>query len=222
MSRLGAALLLAAGASMARAASEAPVAAAAPPERWTYWVDLGANFAGTTAVDSPTAFEGVREVRFDAGVRMDLGIGYRPVPWIRCGLETGYVWNPMSALLGYEQTDGELSQVPVQGLMAVESRLWGPLGGWLGGGVGGVYARTTSGWTPAWQSLGNNQFVAGYQGFAGLAYQLGRRSHLGLQYRFAVTDRLDWDIELSSGGIQEARTDPVMNHGITVFFRAEF
>jgi hypothetical protein len=209
--------------------------AASQPDRWTYWVDLGANFVGSTAVDAPFAQDDRYEVELHPGVRMDAGIGYRPTPWLRLGLETGYVWNEMQSLLGFDELDGEITQVPVQGIVAIDHRLWGPLSVTLGAGVGGVYTRSSSGnvlreiegedgpvLDLLWREVGSNQFVVGYQGFAALTYRLGRGTHLGLQYRFFATDRLDWDLEYWNGAVQTAQTDPILNHGITAFFRADF
>jgi hypothetical protein len=45
---------------------------------------------------------------------------------------------------------------------------------------------------------------------------------VGLHYRLAVVDRLDWDLEYWGGAIQTTGTDAVVNHGIGVVFRADF
>jgi len=235
LSRLLPLLLVAASFDAALGADEGPLTSAPRQDRWTYWVDLGANFVGTTDVDAPFAQDDQYEVELYPGVRMDLGIGYRPVSWLRVGLETGYVWNEMKSLLGFSELDGEISQVPVQGVVAIDRDLWGPLSMTIGAGAGGVYTRSTSGnvlWevdvggepvsTVLWRDVGGNQFVAGYQGFAGLTYRLGRGAHLGVQYRMSVTERLDWTLEYWNGGKQNAQTDRILNHGVTAFFRADF
>jgi len=229
------ALLFAASFGATLGAGEDQLAPTARQDRWTYWVDLGANFVGPTEVDAPLAQNDQYEVELYPGVRMDLGIGYRPVSWLRVGFETGYVWNEMQSLLGFTELDGEISQVPVQGVVAIDQSLWGPLSLTIGAGAGGVYTRSSSGnvlWeidagggpvsTLLWREVGSNQFVAGYQGFAGLTYRLGRGAHLGLQYRISVTEPLDWTMEYWNGGKQEAQTDRILNHGITAFFRADF
>jgi opacity protein-like surface antigen len=200
----------------------ASVVVAEETPRWLYWVDLGANFTGKLDLELPVGLNVDPEVSLNPGVRIDLGAGYRPLPWLRVGVETGYVWNSMESVLGYDAEDGQFSQVPIQALVAIDRPLWGPLGFTVGAGAGGVYTRADSGSTPLWRRVGSDQFVAGYQGFAGLTYALGRRMEVGLHYRLAVTDQLDWDLEYWGGGIQTTRTEAVLNHGISVLFRADF
>ncbi|MGA1236729.1 MAG: hypothetical protein ACO34E_07680 [Limisphaerales bacterium] len=190
--------------------------------RWLYWVDLGANFAGKVNVDLPVGLNVDSEVELDPGVRVDLGAGYRPLPWMRVGIETGYVWNSMGSVLGYGAADGQFTQVPIQAVAAIDRPLWGPLGFSVGGGAGGVWTRADSGATPLWRRVGSDRFVAGYQGFASLTYAIGRGMQVGLHYRLAVVDRLDWDLEYWGGAIQTTGTDAVVNHGIGVVFRADF
>lgn len=202
--------------------SAAAAVAMEETSRWLYWVDLGANFAGGTDLDLPIGLNVDPEVSFDPGVRIDAGAGYRPLPWLRVGVETGYVWNSMQSVLGFDSEDGELSQVPIQAVVAVDRPLWGPLGFTVGGGAGGIWTRADSGPTPLWRRVGSDRFVAGYQGFAGLTYVIGRKMQVGLHYRLAVTDRLDWDLEYWGGGVQTTQAGAVMNHGISVLFRADF
>jgi opacity protein-like surface antigen len=233
--RLLAVLLLALSIDAVLGAGASPPTASPRQDRWTYWVDLGANFVGTTDVDAPFAQDDRYEVELKPGARIDLGIGYRPVPWLRVGFESGYAWNEMQSLLGFDELDGEITQVPVQGIVAIDHGLWGPLSFTIGAGAGGVYTRSSSGnvlreiderGEPVldllWRDVGSNQFVAGYQGYAAITYELSRGTHLGLHYRIFGTERLDWTLEYWNGAVQTAQTDRIINHGVTAFFRADF
>lgn len=138
-----------------------------------------------------------RNVSFDPGVRGDIAIGYKITQSVALELESGYMWNSVDSLNGFElgRFGESIDMYHVPLLMNL------------------VYQfPTKGGWTPyvsvgAGADIGcmdaslphfsaNDQEVSfAYQAQAGLKYQLTDNATLGLAYKFYGTTDQDYDLK---------------------------
>jgi len=198
------------------------------PERWSYSIDLGAGFIQDTQVTPPDPNYPDLGVGFDPGARLDAGIAYALRPWLQIGVASGYSWNGVRSLLGFTPDSGGFSQIPIMAEATVRGRFGDHLEGFIGAGAGGIYSRLDLLGPPndGWLKAKGSSFVGAAEVFAGLTCNLGRRTHLGLAYRYFWSEDLEWDVTFWDPFVDTVRigvhTGNLHNHAVVVFFRAGF
>ncbi len=130
---------------------------------------------------------GTGKLKFDPGVRLDLGGGYRFSDSLAAGIETGLVANGARTVGSDEEFNSlTLFQVPILATLKYQIPLRSRFRPYLGAGAGGVYTELDN--LDVLGTVNNaSDFTFGYEGFAGVLYQISPRIDLGLEYKFMGT-----------------------------------
>ena len=193
--------------SSARAAEAGPYAL----------VDLGPALTQDADLkEFPGAGSGGK-VKFDPGVRMSAGGGYRFAEWFRAGGEMGFIYNDIDGV------DGYVSHTPLLG--NVEFRLPNrtPIVPFVGGGPGlsftsiYIYEDNFDGGTfvDGWSS----DTVFAWQLYGGFRWKLNDTMSLGAVYKYFEADSSTWDVD---GTSQDIRFGKIRSHAVNVSFSADF
>lgn len=163
-----------------------------------------------------------RPLRFDLGIRTDIAAGFRFTRCLAAELELGLTFTEVQDSSGIplaNEGSDVFVQVPIMGNLVYHYRnhtKWQPF---VGAGVGGVenlleQRQTWSGFGYS-SSVRESAFVLGYQGFAGIRYEIAKQMILGLQYRYMATTEQDYSHKFGF------KMDGVTTHAVTLTFTAE-
>jgi len=142
---------------------------------------------GGAVVQDYVGYSGSVVYEFNAGVRVDLSVGYRFNEWFSLEFAPGFMYNSIESITILGQSfsvDGEIIQVPLllNAILTIPTDSpWEPF---LGLGVGGVYTSTT---TSAFSYYGSGTTTAwnfGYSALAGLNYHISPDLSAGFVYKF--------------------------------------
>ena len=126
--------------------------------------------------------------RFDPGFRLDVAGGYQFTPSLSVEVETGLTINRVRTFTSdfSEEDSVYLLQVPLLANVTCRIPTRSPLKPFLGAGVGGVHTSLEN-WSLFSDEFNGEDFTFGFQGFAGLRWQISEKTELGLAYKFLGT-----------------------------------
>jgi len=163
-----------------------------------------------------------RQLQFDLGIRADIAAGYRLTSWLAAEVELGLLFNEVRNSGGIPSAEGGSDvffQVPIMGNLVYQYHnrsKWRPF---VGVGVGGVEnileQRITWPDFGYYSSVRESEFVLGYQGFAGLRYEISQHTVVGLQYRYQATADQDYSHKFGF------KIDGITSHAVTLTFTAQ-
>lgn len=169
-------------------------------------------------------FGNTGNIRFDTGLRADLGLGYEVTPSFAAELETGVIWNGVHSIqnnnLSSLNASADLYQIPVLADV-IYKPLHGSFQPYVGAGFGGVAGLFDSSNVPLFAPPGSSysatDWTFAYQFEAGFKYAVSEKIELGLAYKFLATSNHDW----TDSGVT-LKTDGTMTHAILATFTWRF
>jgi opacity protein-like surface antigen len=134
-------------------------------------------------------------------------------------LETGFTLNSVHKIGGVPVSSyggkADIYQIPMMANLVYTFPLKGKFKPFIGAGGGGIAT-----WADMQTPLGNvndTDFTFGYQGMAGVGWELSKCVDIGMTYKFMASLDHDW----SSGGVA-FKTDGMFSHSILLSFRWKF
>jgi OmpA-OmpF porin, OOP family len=152
------------------------VSAADSGKKAYFKVDAGANIMQDPEV------EGEGKIKMDTGFRIGLMGGYNLNKWAAVELETGFIYNSVSA-----DSSIWFGQVPVLANLVVRYENTSKFEPYIGGGAGGAYTMISS------SDITKSDFVFAYQFKAGCAYNISDTMAIDLGYKFFSTSTQDYE-----------------------------
>jgi len=174
------------------------------------------SFEGGAAITQNTVIhdsESSTRFSFDTGMRFDVkGGAIFPTGW-GFDFDFGVIYspfkgNPLSTDIG----NLDFYQIPMMLDVLYTFPRSGPLRGYVGGGIGGVYGIFTGNGTSLFGFVTDLTF--GYQGVAGIRYELSERCDIGIAYKLLGTSEHDL-----GGGVT---MDPTLTHSLTASMTIRF
>jgi len=161
--------------------------------------DLGAAF------EQKVGIQGADRIDFHNGVRGDIAIGYQATEWFAAEFATGVIWNSADRIGNAQVTSFDASldlyQIPIMANFIFSTPSWHGFKPYLGAGGGGVAAMID--FQRPLGSIRDTDLVIGYQGFAGLNYQISEHVTAGLGYKYLRSEDHSWienGVTLKTGG----------------------
>ncbi len=126
--------------------------------------------------------------RFDPGARLDVAGGYLLTPSLGVEVETGLTVNHVRGFSGgfFDENSVYLLQIPILANVQWRIPTHSRLKPFIGAGIGGVYSRLEN-WSILSDESTGDDFTFGFQGVAGLRYQINPGTELGVAYKFLGT-----------------------------------
>ena len=138
---------------------------------------------------------------FDTGVRADAAFGYFATEALALEVEAGVVWSQ-------EKTGSfDLYQIPLLVNAVYNVPVSGSWSAYVGGGVGGIWTQVEG------SGSSSDDFVFGFQGLAGLKYQLSDKADIDLGYKFLGS------LEHNFSGTP---TEEIYTHAVLISFHWRF
>jgi opacity protein-like surface antigen len=159
------------------------------------------------------------DLKFDVGMRLDIGGGYRFCDWFALEGETGFIINYIDELGGIDDWDDSyVANWPLMVNAVFEIPTRTPLVPFLGVGMGMSFT------TLEIDDVGgldgdDTAAVFAYQGFAGLRYNINDQWSVSVQYKYFATTDPEYDV----GGLSEdLELQDVRTHAIVASFGFNF
>ena len=174
--------------------------------------DVGGSFQ-----DDITSTTTGAKITFDPGFRGNVSFGYHVCEAFAVEFETGVAWNSVDKVgpvkLSSVGASTDFYQVPllVNGIFTIPTGC--PFKPYIGGGIGGVASSVNFETGPV--SVDDSDFVFGYQGMAGIKYELNEQMDVGIGYKFLGTS--DHDFSTLVG-----LNDSTFNHSVLASFTFRF
>ena len=156
-------------------------------------------------------------VEFDLGFHFGIAIGRELTRYLKVEVESGFNYNSLKSIGGATASSGNYYRVPIMGNLVLQypnSSGFIPV---IGMGVGAQWATMDA----QNISLGNTTlndssetWVFGYQGYAGVRYEVRRDMNLGIFYHYNVADSPSWSF--SSAGAGNFKLDSVRTHTLSI------
>ena len=126
--------------------------------------------------------------QFDTGARLDVAGGFLLTPSLGVEFETGLTINRVRTFTGdfFEENSVYLLQIPILANLQWRIPTRSRLQPFIGAGIGSVYTELEN-WSFFSDESTGHDFTFGFQGFAGLRYQINPRMELGAAYKFMGT-----------------------------------
>jgi opacity protein-like surface antigen len=185
--------------------------------RWYLDVDAGGSWTQDTWVkESPFGSGG--HIRFDAGARGDVDLGYQLNPVLAAEVESGFNWNSVRSIQGNHPdggADANFYEVPILANLVLKP--WhGPFQPYVGVGAGAAASVfDISGVTPFnnmalfGSDFNDTDWTFAYQGKIGFKFAICHNVDFGLGYKFLGTTDHRW----SDHGVT-LKTDNTYTHAI--------
>jgi opacity protein-like surface antigen len=174
---------------------------------------LGAGAGVAFMQDLTLKDTGGAKMTFDPGARFELALGYQFAKAWSYDFETGFIYNSVDRIAGTSLSSvgasADFYQIPFMVGLNFTPTIYGPIKGFLGASIGGVVG-SFHGSGPG-GSTDHTDITFGYQGAAGIKYEINDRMDLGLAYKFLGTT----DHDFGSG----TKSDGTMAHCIMICFR---
>jgi len=191
--------------------------------KWKTWLDMGGTFGTTAHLQEFVGPVSGQDLKLSPGFQMDLGFGYRPLPWLTVGPEFGMIFNSVEAFGDFSYHDTSLFQMPIMATLTLEPPNTGRLVPYIGGGIGGVASFLTFGANGDWEPDGTgSDFVLGFEAFAGFRYRVGPHTSLGVVYRFLATEPQNWDVEWWDHSEFRVGVGSIQVHSFCLVFTSSF
>lgn len=160
-------------------------------------------------------------VEFDTGFWFGLGLGHEISRFVALEVEGGFQYNQIKSISGATSGDGKLYQVPIMANLVLQYPNKSGLVPMIGGGAGAVGCfldanNITVGGTTIDGT--EDSWTFGYQGYAGLAYQISPSMTLGVTYHYLVADGPSWSVR-PAGSIS---LDKFVNQSLSLNFGFKF
>jgi len=159
-------------------------------------------FEGGVALTQGTTFHGLdgdTKVSFDRGLRFDVRGGVNFNTGLSFDLDLGVIYSPLKENpLLIEGGSLDLYEIPIMLDFTYTFPRFGPFRAYLGAGLGGVYGIWTGNGTSFLDFTTDITF--GYQGTAGIKYEINDRWDIGVAYKFLGTTEHDLDSGRSMDG----------------------
>ena len=173
-------------------------------------------FEGGVALTQGTTFhgpDGESKVSFDRGLRFDIRGGANSKNGFGFDLDLGLIYSPLKENPLLEEGGSlDLYEIPMMVDLTYTSPPLGPFRAYVGGGIGGVYGVWTGNGTSI---LGfTTDITFGYQGAAGIKYEINDRWDIGVAYKFLGTTAHDLDSGISMDG--------TLTHSLMVVLNLKF
>jgi opacity protein-like surface antigen len=173
------------------------------------------------------SFGSTDSIKFETGLRADVGVGYNLCPSFAVELATGVIWNSVRSIAGNPLSDygasADLYQIPLMVNGIYNIPLHGNFKPYIGVGVGGVIGELSGSNIPLFYYPGANQtysdvdFTFAYQATVGFKYSLGPHAQIGLTYEFLGTTDHSWTDQNVP-----LKTDGTQSHSIMATFTWRF
>lgn len=161
-------------------------------------------------------------ITFDPGARADLQLGFNFTPNFSTELEVGAIVSPVrsSLALGTDDTSVDLDQVPVLFNVIYHQPLGHNFSAYAGAGVGAVFSQ----YSDEFGDSTHTDTEFGYQGMAGIKYQISENWDIGVGYKFLGTTRHDLGSGVASDGVTrtDITSDGTMTHSILAAITCRF
>lgn len=193
---------------------------------WYVGVEGGATFQqDLTFHVEPVVFRPYNiSAAFDPGPCIRLRAGYDFNRFLGLELEAGYSENDIATLNGTPLpiSGAVIRQVPVMANVVLTHPLSSRWSVYFGGGVGGVVSQWNLGPGPIYATLNvtspATDFTFGYQGTAGIRYELSHHWDCGIAYKFLGTaGHHEWAF-----GSESIVADPTFAHSIVASITFHF
>lgn len=171
---------------------------------------------------------GTPKVKFDPGVRFDIGGGYQVNDWFAAEFDTGMAHNSIDSISGASEDEAWVINVPFMANAVFRCPRLSQFVPYVGVGAG--FSSTildvdeiTIGSTTVFGGS-ESDVVFAYQGFVGFRYHLDDRWSIGAEYKYLATDDASWKVRsISPGGATERiRLDNLHTHSIIASFTFSF
>jgi opacity protein-like surface antigen len=142
-------------------------------------------------------------VEFNPGFHFGIAFGQEVTRHLRLEFETGYNFNSLDGISGAVSSTADLHRVPLFANIVWQLPNDTGFVPMVGVGIGGQWLHleakeVTFGLTTLDDS--NDTWAFGYQGYAGVLYELNERFSLGLFYHYSVADAPSWKFDTAPGG----------------------
>lgn len=154
----------------------------------------------------------------DAGYRFDIVGGYQFHKNWAVELDLGVTWNEVDKVGGVAVSPDrfDIWQNPLLVNLVYTLPLNGPFSVFVGGGAGGVFTSIDYKLT-GFGHIEDTDAAFGYQGMAGVKYEINDSMDIGVTYRLMGTSNHSW----SDRGI-DITANPILSHAIQAAFRVRF
>lgn len=182
-----------------------------PSGKWYLSMDAGAAFQQDVTMSDTTG--DTESITFDPGARLDFELGRN---WTRnwaTELEIGLTINQVkkSAFLGTDFMEVDLVELPIMVNAIYTQPLGRHFSAYIGGGVGGVF----SDYSNEFGGTTESDSTLGFQGLAGVKYEINDRWDFGVTYKFLGTTGHDVGPGFdSNGNPTEFKSDGTMTHSV--------
>lgn len=157
--------------------------------KFYFTANLGASMPGETTVKSTDLFIESGKIKFDTGVRLDVGFGYYITDWLSVELDSGILINFTHLKDDFDES-GDLGfyQIPVLANLIYHIPTRSRFRPFVGAGIGGVQSQLVD--YDLFSGGSDSDFGLAWQALAGCRYQLSSKVDLGIAYKYlATTDR---------------------------------
>lgn len=178
---------------------------------------LGGSVAADTKLrEFPNAPPGGK-VKFDPGVALDVGGGFKFNEWLLVGGQTGVLIN------GIKGSDAALTQVPMLANLELRFPNNSPLVPFIGGGPGMAFSSITlnhdnlNGGSDVDGS--DSTAVFAWHAYGGIRYKINEKMSIGVSYRYFWAEKPEWEVDNS---FQDIRFGESHIHVISANFSMGF
>ena len=156
-------------------------------------------------------------VELETGFHFGIGFGQELTRYLSVEIESGFNYNKLKSIAGATASSGNFYRVPVRGNVVLQFPNRTGFVPVIGAGAGGQWlafdAQNVSlGATTVAES--SETWVFGYQGYAGVRYEIGERLSLGLFYRYNVADAPSWTFDSIPAG--NLKLDSIRTHSVSL------
>ncbi len=131
---------------------------------------------------------GSGNLKFNPGPKLDVAGGYQFTESLAVEVQAGvlFLFSNNTRFNGFEEVHEDFLQFPIMANLSYQIPHWSSFRPFVGVGIGGVYTALYDDEGIGLNTVGDD-FNFGYQGFAGVRYQINQQLALGLEYKFMGT-----------------------------------
>ena len=163
------------------------------------------------------------KMKFDTGFHFGIGIGQELTRFLRVELESGFNYNAIKSLGNADASSGNIYRVPVLANVVLQYPNRTGLVPVIGAGAGAHWAVLDAQNISLGSTTLNDDsstWTFGYQGYAGVRYQLRENMNLGVFYHYSVADGPSWEFDSAPGG--NIKLDSLRTHTLSLTFGWDF
>lgn len=160
--------------------------------KFYFTANLGASMPVETTVKSTDFFIPSGTIKFDTGVRLDVGFGYYITDWLSAELDSGILINRIREDDGFASGNYTYNQIPILANLIYHIPTRSRFRPFVGAGFGGVESQLEN--YDFWSGgPSDSDFGLAWQALAGCRYQLSSKVDLGVAYKYLGTSDRTFD-----------------------------